>query len=776
MPASSALPPLDHTLAPYTGWTRAHWVAVLARLTHGFVLAAERTSSPARALYRDDRRGLPDAADGIESFARLGGVWGAWLANPANPDSIEWNGRQHDIAALFRQGLLDGTDPANTATYWGDIGHMDQRIVESADLAAALWHSRERVFLKMTPAEQAQVMGWLAQVDGKGNYPDNWILFSAVTQAVRLRLGFPVSVAELDSNLDYMAEFYRGDGWYVDGLADEYELYNAWMFNWHYLHWAAVDGDRRPEYRQRVYDHARSFTAGFLHFFGANGSYPAWGRSIVYRFAAVAAFQTTHAAGLAPAAPGLLRRAASGCLRYFVERGMFDEQDDHLVQGYHGDFPPANEPYISPGSVYWCAHGLFALSFDAADPFWTAPEVPLPVEQGDFELVLPAPGFLLSGCQATGQVLLLSARSGQEHESPGYNYSTKYGKLAYSTHFPFNVLPAQGSYAPDAMVALTRGPREARAGGQRFGHRLHARAGAVAPGLLWTRFDEVVDDELQPMWVAVLLWGDRQIRLTLVRPTFPVQAYEAPGALGTDAPTHITRRSDPAAGWEYAEVDGRAVGIQRLLGYDAQHPSATFLDQSNINLAYTYTEQPLVFEAQATVAPRCLAAVSLVRPAPFDPAEAFAGITLSATLNGQFTVALPNDEHAFVAVGDALPRALTLNGVACEGRGLRYVRLAPGSLCALGLTRAAGIATFAAPATCRLTALGQGRFEVLTNAGVTLDSAWLGGPIATVAVRQLDGTAVNVTAECAGPTIPAALVEYWAIRTDRTLVTFEVTV
>ena len=41
---------------------------------------------------------------------------------------------------------------------------------------------------------------------------------------------------------------------------------------------------------------------------------------------------------------------------------------------------------------------------------------------------------------------------------------------------------------------------------------------------------------------------------------------------------------------------------------DAQRPSATFLDQSNINLAYTYTEQPVVTETQASVAPRCLAA------------------------------------------------------------------------------------------------------------------------------------------------------------------------
>src|SRR6185295_8954169 len=133
----------------------------------------------------------------------------------------------------------------------------------------------------------------------------------------------------------------------------------------------------------------------------------------------------------------------------------------------------------------------------------------------DFELVLPAPGFVVSGRRATGQVLLLNSRSGQEYDAPRHNYTSKYGKLAYSTHFPFNVLPVNGSYSPDGMIALTRD-------GKTFGHRTHTRTGGVAPGFMWSKFDEVIDNELQPLWVAVMLWSDVQIRLTVIRPTLPV--------------------------------------------------------------------------------------------------------------------------------------------------------------------------------------------------------------------------------------------------------------
>src|SRR5690606_7962260 len=157
-------------------------------------------------------------------------AWGAWLRQPANPATLQFEGRQMNLESLLGEALLQGTDPSNPSTYWGDIGHLDQRIVECADIAVALWMSRERVFDRMTAAEQTQIMAWLAQVDGKGTFADNWILFTAMTQAVRHHLGFPAPLDDLDDRLLQVDEFYRGDGWYVDGLANEFELYNAWMF------------------------------------------------------------------------------------------------------------------------------------------------------------------------------------------------------------------------------------------------------------------------------------------------------------------------------------------------------------------------------------------------------------------------------------------------------------------------------------------------------------------------------------------------------------------
>jgi hypothetical protein len=614
-------------------------------------------------------------------------------------------------------------------------------------------------------------MNWLAQVDGKGTYTDNWILFTAMAQAVRHHLGFPAPLDDLDNRLMQIGEFYRGDGWYVDGPTDEFELYNAWMFGWHYLLWTWIDGGRRPDHREQVLQRGRSFIDGFLHFFGANGSYPGWGRSIVYRFGALAPFAVGHFLKIAPDDPGLLRRVSSGCVRYFYERGLLDPEGHFVRQGYHGDFPPAGEAYISPGSPYWCCHGLFALTFDSDDPFWTATEGPLPVEHDDFELVLPAPGFVLSGRKDTGQVLLLNSRSGQEHDFPRHNYTSKYGKLAYSTHFPYNVLPVRGSFAPDAMISLTRD-------GKTFGHRTHTRSGEVGPGFMWSKFDQLLDDELQPLWISVLLWRDIQIRLTVIHPTLPVMAFEAPGALGTEQPATITRRSDSQAGWEYAEAESRAIAIQRLIGYDSQKVSTPFLDQSNINLAHTYAEQPTVYESQASVAPRCLAAVSLVRPAPFDPADEFNGIKVETEYPEIFRVTLPDDSAAFVAPSETTPKRIRMNGIDLEGTQMRYAQITNdlNDICGFGVTHIAEIASFSSPATFRLKRESNGTVRVTTNTGVSFTEQWLHEGVRCIEAMTLDHQWVDVTALCQHRSIPPQVVQEWSDRNQRTLVDFRISV
>jgi len=365
--------------------------------------------------------------------------------------------------------------------------------------------------------------------------------------------------------------------------------------------------------------------------------------------------------------------------------------------------------------------------------------------------------------------LLLNSRSGQEHDAPRHNYTSKYGKLAYSTHLPFNVIPVRGSYAPDAMISLT-------SDGRAFGHRGHTRAGGVAPGFMWTKFDQILDGEPQPLWVAVLLWGDVQIRFSVIRPTFPVKAFEAPGALGCEKPIDIVRRSDQQAGWEYAEADGRAIAIQRLFGYDCQKTSAPFLDQSNINLAYPYSEQPVIYESQASVSARCLSAASLVRPTPFDPASEFAGIKVEVESPEMFRVSLPDGRSVLVAPGETMPKHAAVNGVEVEGPTIRYVQVSKdlNEISGLGLTAITGIIVFDESATFRLTRISENTIHLTTHTGLSLKNEWLGKSAPIIEVLTLDNQWLDISAQCTQSSIPRQVVQEWSERNQRTLVEFRI--
>jgi hypothetical protein len=272
------------------------------------------------------------------------------------------------------------------------------------------------------------------------------------------------------------------------------------------------------------------------------------------------------------------------------------------------------------------------------------------------------------------------------------------------------------------------------------------------------------------------LWKDVQIRLTVIRPTLPVMAYESPGALGCEKPANLIRGSDASTGWEYAEAEDRAIAIQRLVGYDSQRVSAPFLDQSNINLAYSYSEQPMIYESQASVAARCLAAASLVRPAPFDPAVEFKGIKVVTEYPEIFHVTLPDDRSAIVAPGETTPKRIAINGINLEGSRIRYAQLTKdmSEICGLGITHIHEIASFSGPATFRLKRESSGAIRVTTNTGISLTEGWLQGQARSIEVQTLNRQWMDITALCQNSSIPQQVVQESSDRNQRTLVEFRI--
>ncbi|WP_049574087.1 DUF2264 domain-containing protein, partial [Nonomuraea sp. SBT364] len=414
----------DRRLSPYTGWTRDHWAALADRL----LLAARPYSSAshARITFPGPPGGYGTAVDGLEGFARTFLAAGFRVAGENGRDPLglmEW----------YARGLDAGTDPASPER-WVRLDEHDQAKVEAASIALVLHLTRPWLWDRLDPSVQERVVAYLAPAIGSGYPPINWVWFQIVVEQFLASVGGPHSRTDLEAGLDLHESFVREDGWHADGAERSYDHYAGWALQFYPVLWAEMAaGDplaeaRRPAYLERL----ERYLHDAVHLVGADGSPLVQGRSLTYRFAAAAQFWAGARAGVGTPAPGLLRRAASGIARHFTEHGAPDEHG-LLTLGWHHAWRPIAQSYSGPGSPYWAAKGLYGLALPAGHPVWTAVEEPLPVETGDFQRVMRAPGWLVTGTRADG--LVRAVNHGTDHARPGAQLtdSPLYARLAYST-------------------------------------------------------------------------------------------------------------------------------------------------------------------------------------------------------------------------------------------------------------------------------------------------------------------------------------------------------
>jgi hypothetical protein len=103
--------------------------------------------------------------------------------------------------------------------------------------------------------------------------------------------------------------------------------------------------------------------------------------------------------------PGQARRAFDTLMTHFITRGAIAW--GNVTQGYYQEDFRWLDRYIGPGSSLISLFGLvLALRILADNPFWTAPELALPVEQSDFSFTIPSRHWEISGSQYNREVII----------------------------------------------------------------------------------------------------------------------------------------------------------------------------------------------------------------------------------------------------------------------------------------------------------------------------------------------------------------------------------
>lgn len=428
MPATAphptlTLPPLNHDLSPHTGLTREHWSAYADYMLHS---AHQHATQDHANLY------LPGAtsaygprSDSLEAFARTFLLASFRIAG--DPDGTGW------IADWYAKGLDAGTNPVNPDR-WPNPGELDQAKVEAASLAVGLALTREVLWDKLPQRVQEQLVAWFETVIGEKYPPINWVWFQIVVETFLASVGGRYSDEDIEAGLAIHDSLYRGHGWFADGPERAYDHYVGWAFQV-YPQLLQLMAPYDPRVRARAAldgERLADFLDDAVHLVGADGAPLIQGRSLIYRFAAAVPFWTGQLSGHTRLTPGVSRRAASGILQYFLDRGALND-DGLLTIGFHGEFPGMKQSYSGAGSPYWAAKGMMGLALPADHPVWTAVEEPLPVERGDTRRLIAAPGWQVDGTVSDGIVRVRN--HGTDHANPGVRVtdSPLYARLGYST-------------------------------------------------------------------------------------------------------------------------------------------------------------------------------------------------------------------------------------------------------------------------------------------------------------------------------------------------------
>jgi len=405
-------------------------------------LRARQMLKPLAALMESGAADLPitgtpsdhDAqADRLESFARplLLAAFYLQSAAEADPEAMAFRGR---IARWFREGLAAGTEKSNPG-YWGPDASYHQHHVEMGLLAIALQIAPAALWDPLTRAEKDRVAGWFATCRGGGIVNNNHLFMSVHILEFLGKSGYAhrTDRAVIALHLNQLETMHRGGGWFEDGINQAYDHYNAYAFHFYGLWWARLHGHHDAERAARWRGWAHSFVRDYQHFFAASGEHPAFGRSITYRFNAIAVFGLAAAEGATDLPPGRLRRLCTRNLDFFLDRPIYQEQGC-LAYGFTDRFDAIIEPYTCPGSVYWCNKGLTPLLLPPDHAFWTDAEEPLPSELGDFSHPITPAGLLVRG--VGGEVEILNSGSMVSNTQLRYG-AWKWSKIAYRTGTSF---------------------------------------------------------------------------------------------------------------------------------------------------------------------------------------------------------------------------------------------------------------------------------------------------------------------------------------------------
>jgi len=210
----------------------------------------------------------------------------------------------------------------------------------------------------------------------------NWLLFSGMIETFFCKYGLAYDPVRIDYGIrEFTQHWYVGDGMYSDGMDFHLDYYNSIVIQPYLSTILDVVNEKRHTYTRQaetVKLIGQRYAQVLERLINTDGSYPALGRSIVYRAGvfhhlANIAYKKKLPASLSPAQ---VREALTALIKKTLGSPSTFTKDGWLNIGLYGKQPGLADPYITTGSLYICTNVFLPLGLPETDEFWSAAPQP----------------------------------------------------------------------------------------------------------------------------------------------------------------------------------------------------------------------------------------------------------------------------------------------------------------------------------------------------------------------------------------------------------------
>lgn len=205
----------------------------------------------------------------------------------------------------------------------------------------------------------------------------NWLLFSAMNEAFLCKYGFEWDPMRVDYAMQQLEQWYVGDGLYSDGPVFAFDYYNSFVIHPYLAAITEIVNKKTKGYNalsEKIKKRNERYAVIQERMINTDGTYPATGRSLIYRGAAF-----HHLADMAwrKALPKQLTSAQVRCALTAVIRKTLESPSTYkngwLSLGVYGQQPAIADTYNNQGSPYLSTSIFLPLGLPSTDPFWANP-------------------------------------------------------------------------------------------------------------------------------------------------------------------------------------------------------------------------------------------------------------------------------------------------------------------------------------------------------------------------------------------------------------------